>query len=801
MRTPLFLAAFAAASLLARAQAPERVFPHPERIRYDGRCLTIDGKDILIFSGTFHYFRCPKPLWRERFERIKEAGFNAVETYVPWNWHERSMPASLDDFSRVDLEDFKEWLRMAQDEFGFYTIIRPGPYICAEWDGGGFPRWLLTKMPAAARIPSGQAVDVQAAAGADAAPSADGPHASRLVWLRGDDPTFIAWSEHWFKAVCPVIAANQITRRPPGHGGVILFQIENEYDLYKDVPADERVPHLKALYETAVANGIEVPIFTCWTKQVRGSTDPDLSQVFDAFNSYPRFAIDGTAKRIRDLQSAQPDAPVMISELQGGWFSAVGGKLSEDQPGLTAAQINAHTLLALQTGATILNYYVLFGGTNFGLWPGRGNTATYDYFAPIRETGAVGDKYLAVSAIGHMLEEHGAALARSSEVPCQAETGYSDITVAARSARQGDLYLFFRNRSRTESYRGTATVWPGAGGRFGAMRSDLRVDYDLGPFAMKVFYLKAADIDAAKGEWLPKPVAGPRRPESVPEAVRLSTASERLDAPAADWASVGPGDMLPELGVDDARPVVYATTLNLPAGTATDGATLHFNVYSDDKLVLNLNGHLVPLGTSRDAAVGPWLKSGDNSLEILYLQEGQANFGAPVQDEAGLRSGSLRLAGLSFPLGPWKIARSIGGEAAGWPALGPGNPEGWSEVALDTSGAIARKGGIETAPEGGVSGSTVWYRATFKLPASDPHVWVPWGALIAAAGDGEIWLNGQSLGRYWEVGPQREYYLPECWLHFGGEPNVLTFRLSPVRRGVALRAVEVAPYADQAEVR
>ena len=120
----------------------EAFFPHPERIRYDGHCLQIEGKDTFIYSATFHYFRTPPELWRDRFQTIKEAGFNTVETYVPWNWHEREMPAGFDDFSKVDLSELEAWLKMAQDEFGFYTIVRPGPFICAEWAGGGYPRWL-----------------------------------------------------------------------------------------------------------------------------------------------------------------------------------------------------------------------------------------------------------------------------------------------------------------------------------------------------------------------------------------------------------------------------------------------------------------------------------------------------------------------------------------------------------------------------------------------------------------------------------------------------------------------------------
>src|SRR5579862_5669539 len=138
-------AIFAVASLgltrTCRADEPP-VFPHPERIKYDAHCLQIEGRDTFVISGAFHYFRTPKELWRDRFQKIKDGGFNCVETYVPWNWHEREVPTSVEDFSRVDLRELDEWITMAE-EFGLYVIIRPGPYICSEWSGGGFPQWLV----------------------------------------------------------------------------------------------------------------------------------------------------------------------------------------------------------------------------------------------------------------------------------------------------------------------------------------------------------------------------------------------------------------------------------------------------------------------------------------------------------------------------------------------------------------------------------------------------------------------------------------------------------------------------------
>ena len=106
----------ACASIVAQTpSSTTKQFPQPQIIRYDGHCLTIDGTDTFIRSAAFHYFRTPRELWRDRFQKIKDAGFNTVETYVPWNWHEREIPSSLSDFSKVD---FSECRSVAEDGAG-----------------------------------------------------------------------------------------------------------------------------------------------------------------------------------------------------------------------------------------------------------------------------------------------------------------------------------------------------------------------------------------------------------------------------------------------------------------------------------------------------------------------------------------------------------------------------------------------------------------------------------------------------------------------------------------------------------
>lgn len=169
-------------------QLPAKQFSHPERIRYDQHCFTIEGRDIFILSAAFHYFRVPQELWRDRFRKIKEAGFNTVETYVPWNWHERTMPRNVKDYSQCDFDDLKAWLKMAHEEFGLYTIVRPGPFICAEWAGGGYPRWVAKFCPA---------------------------KYDTSFWLRSNHPEHMKWTKHWYDAVCPVLPRSSLHVRNP----------------------------------------------------------------------------------------------------------------------------------------------------------------------------------------------------------------------------------------------------------------------------------------------------------------------------------------------------------------------------------------------------------------------------------------------------------------------------------------------------------------------------------------------------------------------------------------------------------
>ena len=157
-------------------------------VGYDGYSFTIDGKRVYLWSGEFHYFRLPnQSLWYDVLQKMKAAGFNAVSLYFDWGYH--SPAPGVYDFTGV--RDVDKLLDMA-DQLGIYVIARPGPYINAEVDGGGFPGWLSTK------------------AGS----------------TRTGDPEYLKYSDEWQAQIDAILARHQITN---GTGSIIEYQVENEY--------------------------------------------------------------------------------------------------------------------------------------------------------------------------------------------------------------------------------------------------------------------------------------------------------------------------------------------------------------------------------------------------------------------------------------------------------------------------------------------------------------------------------------------------------------------------------------------
>ncbi len=803
-----------------------KTFPHPDRIRYSGDCMTIEGKDVFVYSAAFHYFRTPKALWRDRLQKIKEAGFNTVETYVPWNIHEREMPKDINDFSQVDTKLLEEFLDMVHNEFGMYSIVRPGPFICAEWAGGAYPRWLAKFMPDSYKTKDKQ------------------------FWLRSGDPSHIAWSKHWYKAICPVFAKHQLTNKKPGQKGIILVQIENEYN---HSGAKDKEAVLRDLYKTVVDSGISVPTFTCLTNQCRGSKDPVLSHVFDSDNYYVGHDKAGDcAYRMATLKHKQPDAPGMVTELQGGWFSTIGGGLSEDHYS-DAKHYQAINIMSLLGGATIINPYMFVGGTHFAGWGARGQTTSYDYNAAIRECGAVGDKYLAAKAIGQFIHENEKALIHSKGGPCEIKGAPEKFTGGLRVAPDGTRFVFLHNAGNSPA-KGTYTVIPDKSAQLQAPAYNIdqhgnkvkveidtesaantsikpfKIDCNLPPMGSKILVI-APKKSASEGVWYPKPQAEIQRPSKLPQPIRIAKVLRHDDPASGKWTTWKNETSLPELGVSDHRYVRYRSTFTLTSSEASKLNKLLINSFSRDIINASVNGHiakrLAPKQSVADNATRniatSWkrihpndfdnqfdlsnlLKPGKNTITLIYENIGHEHGYVPMEELSGIARAGLSSSQKSIEkLLPWQISLNLGGVQSGWTQakFSPSKNSGWKQVKLDTTMDIPRKGNNVEPLDHPQDGLLTWYQFEFELPTPQAKTWIPWLLRINASGNGYMYLNGHNIGRHYELGQQREYYLPECWLNFGkNKKNTLMIGLRQTSHGAVLRAAEVRPYpANFAEIR
>ena len=305
----------------------------------------LDGAPFRILSGAIHYFRVHPDQWADRIHKARLMGLNTIETYVPWNEHSPE-PGTFLTNGRLDLARF---LDLVQAE-GMQAIVRPGPYICAEWDNGGLPAWLFTD------------------------PS---------IGVRSSEPGFLAAVDGFLAGLLPIVVERQVSRGGP----VILLQIENEYGAYGSDKA-----YLQHLVDFALNAGVDVPLFTC--DQPFGSMIEDGSLPFlhktGTFGSR-------TAERLAFLRERQPTGPLMCAEFWNGWFDNWGTHHHTTDAAASAAELDA----LLSAGASV-NVYMFHGGTNFGFTNGANDKGiyeptitSYDYDAPLSEDGYPTDKYFA----------------------------------------------------------------------------------------------------------------------------------------------------------------------------------------------------------------------------------------------------------------------------------------------------------------------------------------------------------------------------------------------------------------------
>ena len=295
----------------------------------------LDGRPFRIVSGGLHYFRVHPDQWADRLRKARLMGLNTIDTYVPWNLHE-PRPGVFTFDGGLDLVRF---LDLAAAE-GLNVLLRPGPYICAEWEGGGLPSWLLAEPEAA---------------------------------LRSSDPAFLAAVDRYLSALLPIV----VPRLGPRGGPILAVQVENEYGAFGDDTA-----YLKHLARALVEGGVDVPLFT---------SDQPADLAAGALDGVLRTANFGSkvAAGLSTLRAHQPTGPLMCTEFWNGWFDHWGGVHAHRSPADAGASLRE----LLAAGASV-NFYMFHGGTNFGFTNGandkgiyRPTVTSYDYDAPLDEAG------------------------------------------------------------------------------------------------------------------------------------------------------------------------------------------------------------------------------------------------------------------------------------------------------------------------------------------------------------------------------------------------------------------------------
>ncbi len=303
-----------------------------------------DGRPHRVLSGAIHYFRVHPDLWVDRIRKARLMGLNTIETYVAWNAHE----PRRGDWDVTGGNDLGRFLDLVAAE-GLDAIVRPGPYICAEWHNGGLPVWLT-------------------AGGRE---------------LRSSEPSYLAEVSAYLRRVYEIVVPRQIDRGGP----VVLVQIENEYGAYGDDEA-----YLRALVDVTRDAGITVPLTTVDQPTDRMLADGGLPELHKTGSFGSR-----SAERLATLRRHQPTGPLMCSEFWDGWFDWWGGVHHTTDVAAAAADLDE----LLAAGASV-NIYMFHGGTNFGLTNGANDkgrylplVTSYDYDAPLDEAGDPTAKFYA----------------------------------------------------------------------------------------------------------------------------------------------------------------------------------------------------------------------------------------------------------------------------------------------------------------------------------------------------------------------------------------------------------------------
>ncbi|XP_051144440.1 beta-galactosidase 3 [Andrographis paniculata] len=711
-------------------------------VTYDRKAIVINGQRRLLISGSIHYPRSTPEMWEDLINKAKEGGLDVIETYVFWNVHEPS-PGNYNFEGRYDLVRFVKTIQKA----GLYAHLRLGPYVCAEWNFGGFPVWLKY-------VPG--------------------------ISFRTDNEPFKMAMKGFAEKIVRLMKSENLYESQGGP--IILSQIENEYG--PQAKALGAVGHKYASWAANMAVGLDTGVPWVMCKE-EDAPDPVI-------NTCNGFYCD-------TFSPNKPYKPTIWTEAWSGWFSEFGGTIHE-RPVQDLAFAVARFV---QKGGSFVNYYMYHGGTNFGRTAGGPFiTTSYDYDAPLDEYGLIRQpKY------GHLKELH-----RAIKL-CEKALVSADPTVTSLGSLQ-QAHVYSSNTGDCAAFLSNYNTKSATRVFFNNMH------YNLPPWSISilpdcrnvVFNTAKVGVQTTKMEMLP----------SNSEIFSWDTFNEDLSSldESSTFSTIG---LLEQINVtrDASDYLWYTTDVDIgPSESFLRGGEL-------PTLIVQSTGHALHVfvnGRLSGSASGTRenrrftfkekvnLRSGSNKISLLSVAVGLPNIGGHYETWNTGVLGPVALLGLDrgkqdLSWAKWTYQVGLKGES-----LNLVSPNGIASVEWMQGSLIAEK-----------QQPLTWHKAYFNAPDGDE----PLALDMSSMGKGQVWVNGQSLGRYWtafatgncnecsyagtfrppkcQLGcgrpTQRWYHLPRSWLkpsqnllvlfeELGGNPTGITL----VKRSLTSVCANVAEY-------
>ncbi|KAJ1691165.1 hypothetical protein LUZ63_015320 [Rhynchospora breviuscula] len=626
-------------------------------VSYDHKALIINGKRRILMSGSIHYPRSTPEMWPDLIQKAKDGGLDCIQTYVFWNGHEPS-PGQYYFQDRYDLVRFVKLVKQA----GLYVNLRIGPYVCAEWNLGGFPVWLKY-------VPG--------------------------ISFRTDNAPFKAAMQKFTEKIVSMMKSEGLFEWQGGP--IILAQVENEYGPMESVMGSGAKPYANWAAKMAVGLNTGVPWVMC--KQ-DDAPDPVINTCNGFYCDY--------------FSPNQRYKPTMWTEAWTGWFTAFGGAV----PHRPVEDLAFAVARFIQKGGSYVNYYMYHGGTNFGRTAGGPFIATsYDYDAPIDEYGL-----LRQPKWGHLRDLHKAikqaepALV-SGDPTIQSLGNYEKAYVF--KSKDGSCAAFLSNYHQSSSARVT----------YNGLR------YDLPAWSISILPdCKTAVFNTAT---VKAPTVWPK----MNPVGKFSWTSYNEDTNSLNDNSFTKDGLYEQIGQtwDKSDYLWYTTYVNIAQNEnflktsvwpylSIDSAGHALHVFVNGKYYGSGNGGYNSPKLQFWKGVNLW--AGSNKISILSVAVGLANVGTHFENWNTGVLGPVVLSGLNegkrdLSRQKWTYQIGLKGENLGIHTVSGSSSVEWS-------GAAAKQ-------------PLTWYKAYFNAPAGNDPVALD----MSSMGKGQVWVNGQSIGRYW----------------------------------------------------